>query len=497
MGWGLEALIEHIERLAGTQSTGRVLAINAMGHAFSTSDFCFTPEQLDEAGATLSPAEKERQATANAEQFARYVNALVEPAYELRARPDAFVWSLYGSVLRSKELPRRSPETLQAFAARQGDFDRGERGAGYWDTQIAAGVEVWNPSAWKHVQLAVPPDEVAGSRATRGVLDIVRNLRWTQTQWLEGSQVATLSAELSIVEVRRPWFDWDLFRARDWNWTEGPISDGGSPPSGAMPAVVIGLVLARNLSVELAQPGASVSRLALSQTWLSLNKAQAAARAVSASASASASESTAKGLGGQQFGFPIPVRIDAPWLLTDLRGQLEGKDREREQASAAVKAMEEELAKPPPPVIPVMNAAAVLGAAYGFAGPRRPTPVIRRNQSVTVVQPNRGVIPSVAGPRRPTPVIRRNQSVTVVQPNRGVIPSVVVASVPASDLGAKLAQARQRLTELEGQAADLRSLVDELTASSQPAAANEFSVFAAIVEWLPRCPNPDPTLFDR
>ncbi|WP_147127657.1 hypothetical protein [Shimia ponticola] len=61
-----------------------------------------------------------------------------------------------------------------------------------------------------------------------------------------------LSAELVFVQIKRPWFNPLLFSMNDW-WVDGfnknGISDGLNPPSGALPLIPTGMIVARNVSI--------------------------------------------------------------------------------------------------------------------------------------------------------------------------------------------------------------------------------------------------------
>lgn len=66
-------------------------------------------------------------------------------------------------------------------------------------------------------------------------------------------EIERLSVELARVEIVRPWFDPSLLRSRVWRWRHGrePLSDGGDPPRGSLPAYTTSMVFARNLTIEL------------------------------------------------------------------------------------------------------------------------------------------------------------------------------------------------------------------------------------------------------
>lgn len=70
----------------------------------------------------------------------------------------------------------------------------------------------------------------------------------------EASAVATLSVELCTVTLNRPWYRPEVFASRCWHFANPaaePLSDGATPPAGRWPAIVTGVVFARNLRTTL------------------------------------------------------------------------------------------------------------------------------------------------------------------------------------------------------------------------------------------------------
>ena len=65
--------------------------------------------------------------------------------------------------------------------------------------------------------------------------------------------VIELSVELLKAAIVRPWMDPLVLRSRAWRFSDDrePLSNGGVPPSGSLPAYISSIVLARNLRVEL------------------------------------------------------------------------------------------------------------------------------------------------------------------------------------------------------------------------------------------------------
>lgn len=65
--------------------------------------------------------------------------------------------------------------------------------------------------------------------------------------------IERVSFEYSYITVSRPWLSPQLFSSAGWRFREPGrlLSDGGSPPKGECTAYVTGLVLARNITVQL------------------------------------------------------------------------------------------------------------------------------------------------------------------------------------------------------------------------------------------------------
>lgn len=73
------------------------------------------------------------------------------------------------------------------------------------------------------------------------------------------SAVQAIGFEYMQVNVVRPWFSPAMFSSRAWKLSasDSALSDGADPPSGACPAYVSGIVLARNISLTRLKPATS------------------------------------------------------------------------------------------------------------------------------------------------------------------------------------------------------------------------------------------------
>jgi len=69
-------------------------------------------------------------------------------------------------------------------------------------------------------------------------------------------EISRLTVDLTRVQIVRPWMNPSIFESQFWTWTDNrpPLSDGGQPPQGSLPAYTTAIILARNLKIEL-QPG--------------------------------------------------------------------------------------------------------------------------------------------------------------------------------------------------------------------------------------------------
>lgn len=63
----------------------------------------------------------------------------------------------------------------------------------------------------------------------------------------------SLSAEIAYVDIRRPWMHSEIFSEKNWKLpaTELPLSDGGNPARGRIPAFPVAIIFARKVKVEL------------------------------------------------------------------------------------------------------------------------------------------------------------------------------------------------------------------------------------------------------
>jgi len=96
--------------------------------------------------------------------------------------------------------------------------------------------------------------DYSGAQFEQLIKDAPEELRSRLDPSGSGPTVAKASFACTSVGIIRSWFDSEIFRARFWRFADAArlLSDGGSPPRGDWPYYVSGLVLARNVSVELA-----------------------------------------------------------------------------------------------------------------------------------------------------------------------------------------------------------------------------------------------------
>ena len=69
---------------------------------------------------------------------------------------------------------------------------------------------------------------------------------------LDDSEIESITLDVQTVICYRPWLWAALFKNQHWHWRSPaqPVSNGGTPASGQIPAYVYGLVFARNLVVK-------------------------------------------------------------------------------------------------------------------------------------------------------------------------------------------------------------------------------------------------------
>ena len=140
-----------------------------------------------------------------------------------------------------------------------------------WITQFETATRENNPSTnhFFYPTTYVPANFVESDSWTRVTLDqseiasLTERAREEAPELAESELVRTdiqsdleierLSVELARIKLLRPWFESEVPRSRIWKWQfdREPLSDGGDPPRGTLPAYMDSMVFARNLEIKL------------------------------------------------------------------------------------------------------------------------------------------------------------------------------------------------------------------------------------------------------
>lgn len=69
--------------------------------------------------------------------------------------------------------------------------------------------------------------------------------------------IKSLTAEIAYVDIRRPWMHAEIFQDTNWKLPDNVqrLSDGHMPASGRMPAIPVAVIFARNMKIEMDNPG--------------------------------------------------------------------------------------------------------------------------------------------------------------------------------------------------------------------------------------------------
>jgi hypothetical protein len=205
-----------------------------------------------------------QEAIKNQEAFALIANPIFKPSRTFL--PDSrMLWSIYGQVIEAPALPVASADneeiarTAQLFLTLRANFALAERGGGYYQTDVLPPSDVADSDGWTRIVLdrqLIDDRSRQSSPATQA---------WLQQRGLldgfekAGLKVLSSSAEIFLLTLQRPWFEPGVFTNRLWRWDEAPLSDGGDPPQGLLPAYIMRLVLVRRLQMELdVAPSASL-----------------------------------------------------------------------------------------------------------------------------------------------------------------------------------------------------------------------------------------------
>lgn len=174
------------------------------------------------------------------------------PAFPLSAD---LVWDVYGRILTERALAKTADGRevdVVAFAAAKARLGDGEitlSENGYFTTAVTP-TDLDAAHNWTDAAIG---SEVIGPLA--------QGLAPAEQAWMARFNVLPMLGDDLIESVRfqraalvvlRPWFDASIFDLHGWDLPGAPVSDGGDPPSGRLPALVVKLVVVRGLRFKLA-----------------------------------------------------------------------------------------------------------------------------------------------------------------------------------------------------------------------------------------------------
>ncbi|HJY26709.1 MAG TPA: hypothetical protein VJ306_01650 [Pyrinomonadaceae bacterium] len=238
-------------------------------------DLLFSTQEVQE-HSNLDAAQAQLEALRNNEAFSVLANQIPRAAgpFEIDGR---MLWSIYERVLGAKQFVTGAADedllrTAQLFQAADTKFLLARRGSNlngnpYRATGILPPSDVTDADGWTRITLdreSIEQRSRESSPATqawlkqRDLLDAIEKA---------GVRAISLSAEIFPLTPDRPWLEPEVFSNRFWHWDDAPLSDGGDPPHGLLPAYVTRLILVRHLQIELdvapsAQPSGGMAAFA-------------------------------------------------------------------------------------------------------------------------------------------------------------------------------------------------------------------------------------------
>jgi hypothetical protein len=249
------ALVTELEKRLQVDGKSQFLSHPQFLVRLGLNDLLFEAHAVQERTG-LDELQASQEAVKNREVFAMIANPIFEASRTFL--PDSrMLWSIYEQVIEAPELPVGAVDneavvrTALLFPALRVNFELAERGWGYYDTGVLPPSDVTDSDGWTRIVLdrqLIDDRSQQSSPATRA---------WLEQRGLldpfagTGVRGTTLSAEIFLLTLQRTWFEPEVFRNRLWRWDDAPLSDGGNPPQGLLPAYVTRLVLVRKLQMEL------------------------------------------------------------------------------------------------------------------------------------------------------------------------------------------------------------------------------------------------------
>ena len=255
------ALVTHIEKLLDLDGKTRFLTFPQFLVRLDLKDLLFDVHDVMEHTGIVLDEIAQKEAVLNLESFALTVNQIPEcdSTFSFDGR---MLWSVLNRVLLTRELatggnPDDLLHTDQLFTRLNGHFASAEHGSSqigggsFWATTILPPNELTDSDGWTRIALDHERIDQISEQTSPAIQSWLEQLGLLDQIERNGVKTTSLSAEVFVLTLFRDWFDPEVFQNRRWKWADAPLSDGGDPPNGQLPAYVTRVVLVRKLEVEL------------------------------------------------------------------------------------------------------------------------------------------------------------------------------------------------------------------------------------------------------
>lgn len=249
------AFIAFLEQRLQLDTSVQFLALPTFQSHWPVTSMLFDGDQI----ADDDRGRAQKTASLNHERFSELVNQV--PAVDARVVFSGdFLWDIYERVLLHAQLPAREvddlllPNATLTFSALRRDFEHARK------MSVTGDGSIWYPID------TIPPDDMRDDAGwttislERAHFDgLGHEVSDAVASWLEpepfgpGIEATSISVEVFLLRFVRPWFHKELLSSRAWKWQFGeePLSDGGDPPAGLLPAYITGVVFARRCTISI------------------------------------------------------------------------------------------------------------------------------------------------------------------------------------------------------------------------------------------------------
>ncbi|NIR28947.1 MAG: hypothetical protein GWN84_06455 [Gammaproteobacteria bacterium] len=219
---------------------------NVVYKSLKPAGYPIAPEDLDFGGGSPTASQ-----IANASAFAALMNQVPNPEQSFWVSSGTTVWNIWQIALESAQVPVNGSSHVfdelknKLRLARRSDM----KGNTYYPTLYSPS-SFWTAEAsqWRPLEAVVPPDGTSDQMVVRSAAGDAQRIPFDAS----GMPV---SGELILVTLLREWWAPWLFDSKAWRYAPATIaprlSDGKTPPSGAMPMYANAFMVARNVKVGL------------------------------------------------------------------------------------------------------------------------------------------------------------------------------------------------------------------------------------------------------